>query len=65
MDFEVIDDLTSTDPYAALSANMGRVLNVNHNALAERVTALESGGGSGSDTTFTPATDDFIDALFA
>lgn len=65
MDFEVIDDLTSTDPYAALSANMGRVLNVNHNALAERVSALESGGGSGSDTTFTPATDAFIDALFS
>ena len=65
MDFEVIDDLTSNDPYAALSANMGRVLNVNHNALAARVTALESGGGSGSDTTFTPATDAFIDALFS
>ena len=57
MDFEVIDDLTSTDPYAALSANMGRVLN-------ERVTALESGGGSGSNYTITLATDADIVALF-
>lgn len=57
MDFEVIDDLTSTDPYAALSANMGRVLN-------ERVTALESGGGSGSNVTITLATVSDIVALF-
>lgn len=55
MDLEIVDDLVTADPYAALSANMGRVLN-------ERVTALESGGGSNH--TFTPATDAFIDALF-
>ena len=27
MDLEVIDNLNSTDPYAALSANQGRILN--------------------------------------
>lgn len=27
MDLEVIDNLTSRDPYAALSANQGRILN--------------------------------------
>lgn len=65
MDFEVIDDLTSTDPYAALSANMGRVLNENHTDLAARVTALESGGGgSGSAVTITIATMADIVALF-
>lgn len=61
---EIYDGLDSTNPDAALSANMGRVLNENHEALVERVEALESGGGSGSDTTFTPATDAYIDALF-
>lgn len=64
MDIEVIDDLTCDDPYAALSANMGRVLNENHTALAARVTALESGGGSGSDITITTATMADIVALF-
>ena len=63
-EINVIDALDSDDGFSALSANMGRVLNENHNALAARVTALESGGGSGSDTTFTPATDADIDALF-
>lgn len=27
MDLQVIDNLNSTDPYAALSANQGRILN--------------------------------------
>ena len=27
MDLEVVDNLDSTDPYAALSANQGRILN--------------------------------------
>lgn len=27
MDLEVIDNLESSDPYAALSANQGRILN--------------------------------------
>lgn len=26
MDIDIIDNLTSTDPYAALSANQGRIL---------------------------------------
>ena len=60
----VQNTLTSTSTVNALSANMGRVLNENHNALVERVETLEAGGGSGSDTTFTPATDAYIDALF-
>lgn len=61
---EIYDGLDSDNPDAALSANMGRVLKEEHDDLADRVTALESGGGSGSDTTFTPATDAYIDALF-
>lgn len=61
----VHNGLASTSTTAALSANMGRVLNEQCIDLDERVTALEEQGtGSGSDTTFTPATDDFIDALF-
>lgn len=59
----VQNTLTSTSTVNALSANMGRVLNENHNALVERVEALEE-QGTGSDTTFTPATDADIDALF-
>lgn len=30
MDFEVIDDLNSNDPYAALSARQGKVLRETH-----------------------------------
>ncbi len=59
----VQNTLTSTSTVNALSANMGRVLNENHNALVERVEALEE-QGTGSDTTFTPAADADIDALF-
>lgn len=59
----VQNTLTSTSTVNALSANMGRVLNENHNALVERVEALEE-QGAGSDTTFTPAADADIDALF-
>lgn len=64
---EICDNLESTSILAALSANQGRVLKGYVDDLDERVTALESDSGSGSDsgtTTFTPATDDFIDALF-
>ena len=61
---EICDNLESTSILAALSANQGRVLKGYVDDLDERVTALESGSGSGSDTTFTPATDAFIDALF-
>lgn len=61
---EIYDGLDSTNPDAALSANMGRVLNENHTALAARVTTLESGGGGGSDITITLATDADIVALF-
>lgn len=60
----VHNGLASTSTTAALSANMGRVLNESIQDIDERVTALEEGSGSGSDTTFTPATDAFIDALF-
>ena len=63
-DITVYDALDSTNGTTkALSANMGRVLNENHNALAQRVTALEGGSGSGT-STLTPATDADIDALF-
>ena len=34
MDLEVIDNLNSTDPYAALSANQGRILNEKINNIA-------------------------------
>lgn len=51
MDLEVIDNLTSTDPYAALSANQGRVLN-------EKIEALSGG------TTLEYATSAEIDAIF-
>lgn len=62
---EVYNALDSTSTINALSANMGRVLNENHNALAERVTALEEGSGTSSGScTCTPATDAEIDALF-
>lgn len=61
---EICDNLESTSILAALSANQGRVLKGYVDDLDERVTALESGSGSGSDTTFTPATDAYIDALF-
>lgn len=61
---EICDNLESTSILAALSANQGRVLKGYVDDLDERVDALESGSGSGSDTTFTPATDAFIDALF-
>ena len=60
----IIDALDSTDGFSALSANMGRVLDEKIQALDERVQDLESGSSSGSDTTFTPATDADIDALF-
>ena len=60
----VYNGLNSTNTAYALSANMGRVLNENHNALVERVEALEAGSGSSSDTTVTPAADADIDALF-
>lgn len=63
-DITVYNALDSTNGTTqALSANMGRVLNENHNALAQRVTALEEGSGSGT-PTLTPATDADIDALF-
>lgn len=62
---EIIDTLTSTSILAALSANQGRVLKGYVDDLDGRVTALESGSGSGSDTTtFTLATDADIVALF-
>lgn len=61
---ELYDGLDSTNPDAALTANMGRVLNESIQALDTRVDALEAGGGSGSDTTFTPAANADIDALF-
>lgn len=61
---EICDNLESTSILAALSANQGRVLKGYVDDLDERVDALESGSGSSSDTTFTPATDAFIDALF-
>lgn len=61
----VHNGLESTSTTSALSANCGRLLNEKCIDLDERVTALEeAGGGSGSDTTFTPATDAVIDALF-
>ena len=59
---ELYDGLDSTNPDAALTANMGRVLNESIQALDTRVDALEA--GSGSDTTFTPAANADIDALF-
>ena len=58
---EICDNLESTSILAALSANQGRVLKGYVDDLDERVTALESDSGT---TTFTPATDEFIDALF-
>ena len=61
---EIYDGLDSTNPDAALSANMGSVLNGKITALSTRVSTLESGSGSGSDTTFTPAANADIDALF-
>lgn len=62
---EICDNLESTSILAALSANQGRVLKGYVDDLDERVDALESGSGSSSGTTtFTPATDAFIDALF-
>lgn len=62
---EIYDGLDSTNPDAALSANQGRVLNQKIIALTERVDDLaEAGSGSGSDTTFIPAADADIDALF-
>ena len=61
---EIYDGLDSTNPDAALSANMGSVLDGKITALSTRVSTLEAGGGSGSDTTFTPAADADIDALF-
>lgn len=61
----VHNGLESTSTTSALSANMGRVLNEGLEALEERVQTLEeAGSGSGSDITFTPATDAYIDALF-
>lgn len=62
----VHNGLESTSITAALSANMGRVLNESITALAGRVTTLESGSGSGSgsDITITTATDADIVALF-
>lgn len=60
----VYNGLNSTNAAYALSANMGRVLNENHEALVERVEALEAGSGSGSDTTITLATVSDIVALF-
>lgn len=39
---EVIDGLTSTDTFNALSANMGRVLNEAINSLTLRVVRLEN-----------------------
>lgn len=61
----VYDGLDSNDGTAALSARQGKILNDKNNALAERVENLENAGsGSGSDTTFTPAVDADIDALF-
>ena len=61
---ELYDGLDSTNPDAALTANMGRVLNDKITALTTRVSTLEDGSGSGSDTTFTPAANADIDALF-
>ena len=58
---EIYDGLDSTNPDAALSANQGRVLNQKIITLTEKVDNLGEGG---SDTTFTPATDADIDALF-
>lgn len=65
-DITVYDALDSTNGTTkALSANMGRVLNENHTALAERVAALEEAGtGSGSTVTITTATEADIVALF-
>lgn len=59
----VQNTLTSTSTVNALAANQGRVLNEKILALDERVTDLEE-QGSGSDTTFTPAANADIDALF-
>lgn len=61
---EIYDGLDSTNPDAALSANMGSVLNGKITALSTRVTALESSSGSGSDTTITLATASDVVALF-
>lgn len=58
----VQNTLTSTSTVNALSANMGRVLNESIQALDTRVDTLEA--GTGSDTTFTPAANADIDALF-
>lgn len=58
----VQNTLTSTSTTNALAANQGRVLKGCVDDLDERVTDLES--GSGSNITFTPATDADIDALF-
>lgn len=60
----VQNTLTSTSTTNALAANQGRVLKGYVDDLDERVTALEQGTGSGSDNTFTPATDADIDAIF-
>lgn len=60
----VQNTLTSTSTVNALAANQGRVLKGYVDDLDERVTALESGSGSGSDTTITLATDADIVALF-
>lgn len=60
----VHNGLESTSTTAALSANMGRVLNESIEALDERVQTLESGSGSGSTVTITLATASDIVALF-
>lgn len=39
---EIVNDLTSNDPYSVLSANMGRVLNEAIQALELRVVELEN-----------------------
>ena len=63
----VHNGLASTSTTAALSANMGRVLNESIQALDVRVQTLEeagTGSGSGSDITITLATASDIVALF-
>lgn len=55
MDIEIVDDLKSTDPYAALSANQGRVLdnkikqtNNDVSQLDTRVQTLEDNPSGGT-----------------